>query len=83
MITSDQSEADRGWFLLQRLIITPASQTGASLISNCQTNGDDDRGVDDDGDQGDDGGGDGDQGDDGGDGDGDHQEQLLPIQNSP
>ena len=48
MIISDQSEADRGWFLLQRLIITPASQTGASLISNCQTNGDDDRGVDDD-----------------------------------
>ena len=48
MIISDQSEADRGLFLLQRLIITPASQTGASLISNCQTNGDDDRGVDDD-----------------------------------
>ena len=28
------------WFLLHCLIITPASQTGASLIRNCQTNDD-------------------------------------------
>ena len=48
MIISDQSEADRGWFLLHCLIITPASQTGASLIRNCQTNDDDDHGGDDD-----------------------------------
>ena len=47
MIISDQSEADHGWFLLHCLIITPASQTGASLIRNCQTNDDLD---DDDGD---------------------------------
>ena len=40
MIISDQSEADHGWFLLHCLIITPASQTGASLIRNCQTNDD-------------------------------------------
>ena len=56
MIISDQSEADRGWFLLHCLIITPASQTGASLIRNCQTNDDDDHGDDDDDDaHGDDG----------------------------
>ena len=48
MITSDQSEADRGWFLLRSLIITPASQTGASLIRNCQTNDDLDDDDDDD-----------------------------------
>ena len=53
MIISDQSEADHGWFLLHCLIITPASQTGASLIRNCQTNDDDDRDCDDDRDDGD------------------------------
>ena len=60
IIISDQSEADHGWFLLQRLIITLAdSPTGASLISNCQTNDDD---LGDDG--GHEGHGDDDQGDD-------------------
>ena len=48
MIISDQSEADHGWFLLHCLIITPASQTGASLIRNCQTNDDLDDNDDDD-----------------------------------
>ena len=48
MIISDQSEADHGWFLLHCLIITPASQTGASLIRNCQTNDDLDDDDDDD-----------------------------------
>ena len=50
IIISDQSEADRGWFLLHCLIITPASQTGASLIRNCQTNDDDDNEDGEDGD---------------------------------
>ena len=59
ILISDQSEADRGWFLLHCLIITPASQTGASLIRNCQTNDDDDDGEDeDDGYDGDDAHGD-------------------------